>query len=129
MKSCSGQNVPVPSFSAFRGGGTPRPRENATCAARPRANRARGTPTWRAVRGQAGDEEGRQAADVEAEEPGDRLVAVVEAAAPDLLDRRAEPRGPAGDVGRDLGGPVSLLVPGEQVAGQAEAQGEEHQSH
>ena len=35
----------------------------------------------------------------------------------------------AGDVGADLGGPVGLLVPGQQVAREPEAEGDEQQHH
>ena len=107
MKSCSGQNLPVARFSACAGGVRPCRRNRATCAARQM------------------HEQGRQEPDVQAVEPGQRLVAVVGAADHDLLEVRAEHRAPAHDVGRDLGRPVALLVPGEQVAGQAEAQGQE----
>ena len=75
------------------------------------------------------DQQGRQDADVQAVEPGERLVAVVGAPDHDLLEVRADHRRTAHDVGRDLGRPVALLVPGEQVAGQAEAEREEQQGH
>src|SRR5450756_3123836 len=41
----------------------------------------------------------------------------------------ADPGHGAGDVGADLGRPVRLLVPGEQVAGEPEAQGDHEEHH
>ena len=60
--------------------------------------------------------------DVQAVEPGERLVAVLRAADHDRLEVRPDHRRPAHDVGDDLGRPVALLVPGKQVAGEAEAE-------
>ena len=78
---------------------------------------------------QAEHQQCRQHADVQAVEAGDRLVAVVGAANQDPLQIRPRDRRPAHDVGRDLGRPIALLVPRQQVSRQAEAEREEQQCH
>ena len=81
------------------------------------------------VRRQAEHEQGRQDAHVEAVEPGERSGCRIRPADDDLLEVRADDRRPPHDVGGDLRRPVALLVPGKQVAGQAEAQRHEQQGH
>ena len=76
---------------------------------------------------QAEHEQRRQEPDVQGVESGQRLVAEIAAADHDLLEVRADHRGSAHDVGHDLGRPVALLVPGEQVAGVAESDRDEQQ--
>ena len=71
--------------------------------------------------------EGRQHEDVEGVEARERLGAELVSAAQHAGERRADERGLLRDLRPDLGGPVGLLVPGQEVAREAEAHHDEQQ--
>ena len=73
------------------------------------------------------DHERRQHADVQGVEVRQRVMAVLRAADDDLLNERADDGQVAGDVRGHLRGPVALLVPRQQIAGQAQAQNDAHE--
>ena len=66
----------------------------------------------------------RQDADVQGVEARERMVAVVRSADRELLDVIAKDGDVAGDIGGDARRPVTLLVPRQEVAGQAQSQGQ-----
>ncbi len=71
----------------------------------------------------------RQHEHVQGEEAPERRGADLLAAAQADEQEVADEGHRAGDVGADLGGPVGLLVPGEQIAGEAEPHGDPEQGH
>ena len=75
------------------------------------------------------DEQARQDRDVQREEAGERLVAVLRAAHQELLGVRADHRHAAHDIGDDLGRPVPLLVPGELISRVSEPDREDQEDH
>ena len=68
------------------------------------------------------DHADRQNPDMEREEPRQRVVAVSRIADQEPLHRFADARQTARDVGRHLRGEEALLIPGQQIAGEAEAE-------
>ena len=70
------------------------------------------------------DDETRQHARVQREEARERVVPVVRPAHDELLQVRPDEGHDADDVGGDLRGPVALLVPRQQVAGERERERE-----
>ena len=101
-------------------------------AARPRAGAPGAGQTELMDDGQvAGEEDGRhqrQDQDMHAEEPAERGVRDVDPAAQQLQERLPDDRHATGDLGADDGRPEGPLVPGQQVAGEAEADGHGQQA-
>ncbi len=81
----------------------------------------------RHVHDQAKDDKRGQDGDVQGVEPRERLIAIVGATLKDLLKIGTDVRSAAKNIGRDLGGPVRLLIPGELVTGVAQADHEDQQ--
>ena len=63
---------------------------------------------------------------MEGEEAGERVMAVIGPTDDELLERGPHERHESGEIRRHAGGPVALLVPRQQVAGERHA---EHQHH
>ena len=81
------------------------------------------------VEAEQSEDRPRQHVGVQREEVAQRVVAVERSALQQPLERRPHDRRRADDAGRDLRGPVALLIPGQQVAGQRERQHQaEHQN-
>ena len=72
-------------------------------------------------------ERDRQEAGMDREEPRERVMTVVGAAHDHLLERGADERHEPRQIRGHAGGPVALLVPGEQVAGERHAEDEHHE--
>ena len=72
-------------------------------------------------------EQHRQQQHVQREESRERRRAELAAAAQELHERPADDRRRAGDVRSNLGRPIRLLIPRQQIAGEPEAQHEEQQ--
>ena len=69
-------------------------------------------------------ERDRQESGMEGEEPRQRVVAILRAADHELLDRRPDERHDPGEVRGHDRGPVALLIPGQQIAGERHAEHE-----
>ena len=97
---------------------------------RPRPARLRAVPPEEVdVRDEERDQQHRQEEDVEPEEARERQVPDAVAALHHALDPATDERDGPHDAGHDAGRPVALLIPGQEVAGQAERERHEQQEH